>query len=320
MQEPQAWLIVVDGPADLRGQTYPLPSQAITLGRGDRADFQFELGNISRVHTKLTPHGQQQWILRDLSSLNGTYIGDRRITEEPLDLDQEFRLANSIVFRLTRAPAEAGPKKIRPEPTKPHDLDDTGEPQPAPPDGGPAAAVPPARPAPARPAEASARPSRPATRPPPAAPPAPAPQPAAEDPSSGTQLKDVIISSEHAGEDGSVLVVRIRGRLDAYNYTELGEILQQAIDAGERSILLDLSHLGFVDHTGLGVLVRTATRLDKLRGQVRLVGVRQKLLEAFSLSRLDVIFKDRIATDEATAVADLCSGTGGKFFKNPFKK
>jgi anti-sigma B factor antagonist len=133
-------------------------------------------------------------------------------------------------------------------------------------------------------------------------------------------LRDVIITSDRGGPNGSVLVVRVSGRLDAYNYTELGETLQQAIDSGERMIVLDLSRLAFIDHTGLGVLVRTTTQLEKLKGQIRLAGVRKKLREAFSLSRLDVMFHGKIAQDEAAAIADMCRQSSGKRFRNPFKR
>jgi len=292
MEEPHAWLLVVDGPDELRGQTFPLPEDEITIGRGERADFRFELGNISRVHTRLVPKGKNEWTIRDLGSLNGTFVGERRVTEATLSLDQSFRLANSVTFCLTRSL-----EKYR-----------DGVPR------RPAAPPPP-------PLQAPPQPSQPARQAaqeplPPPLPEGPASQPSG----SGTVLRDVMITADRGGPQEAVLIVRVSGRLDAYNYTELGETLQQAIDSGERMIVLELSRLAFIDHTGLGVLVRTTTQLEKLKGQIRLAGVRKKLREAFSLSRLDVMFHGKIAQDEASAVADMSRQASGKKLRNPFKR
>lgn len=102
-----------------------------------------------------------------------------------------------------------------------------------------------------------------------------------------------------------VLILEVRGRVDGYNYTVLAEKLDGAIDARERLMIVDFNELVFIDHTGLGALVNAASRLDRLKGHLRLVGIGPKLRDAFELSRLDSLFRGRLAEDEAAAVREL---------------
>jgi|GEM_PF-5646743 len=106
---PPFSLEVIDGPSDQVGRTYPLPAREITVGRGDQADFRLVCDNISRLHASLSPHGPGQWLVRDLASLNGTYVGDQRITQVSLGLGGELRLANAITLRLVET-GGAGPQ------------------------------------------------------------------------------------------------------------------------------------------------------------------------------------------------------------------
>lgn len=109
MSPPNLALEVVDGPPELRGRGFPLPAREVTVGRGDQVDVRLELGNISRVHASLSPEGEEEWLLRDLASLNGTYVGGQRITQAKLRVGQEFRLANEVTLRLTPVAGAGGP-------------------------------------------------------------------------------------------------------------------------------------------------------------------------------------------------------------------
>lgn len=113
------------------------------------------------------------------------------------------------------------------------------------------------------------------------------------------------IDLHRAPGTASVLVVRVEGRVDGYSYSQLGRRLQSLIDAGEHRLVLDLSGVAFIDHTGLGVLVNAATAIDRAGGRLRLVGVGEPLQRALSLSRLDMFFRGRIARDCGTAIRAL---------------
>ena len=258
--EPDFWLAVTDGPEGLNGEKYPFAGdREATVGRGEGADFSFEIGSISRVHAKLTPRGDGSWILKDLGSTNGTYVGGRKIDQTIVTEDQEFRLADSIAFRITK-----DLKKLDQE---------TG----------------------------GSRPARGAL-------------------DAGGVSRDFRVSAERAGNKGSILVVNLEGRLDAYNYTELSELLRQALDDGDRLIVVELSKLVFIDHTGLGVLVRTSAQLEQMKGGMRLVGLSKKLREALALSRLDTVFRNKIAVDRDSAIEALTSAPVSQSFFNTFRR
>ena len=94
---------------------------------------------------------------------------------------------------------------------------------------------------------------------------------------------------------GAVHVANVAGRIDSYNYTRLADTLDRAIDDGVRFLVVDLSAVDFIGHAGLGIFVKCLARLTKQRGDLRLAGMNDRILDAMSLSRLDTLFKGRLA-------------------------
>ena len=97
--------------------------------------------------------------------------------------------------------------------------------------------------------------------------------------------------------DVDLPVIKIGGAVDSYNYLELSEALKDQIDPGVTRIALDLGDLEFIDHSGLAVLIQTKSHLEQRGGQLYLVNVGQWLKDAFSLTRLDVLFANHILPD-----------------------
>ncbi|MCP4662713.1 MAG: FHA domain-containing protein [bacterium] len=106
-----------------------------------------------------------------------------------------------------------------------------------------------------------------------------------------------------------IYLVTIRGRIDGYNYTQMADLLDRSIEEGGRFLIIDLSEVDYVSHTGLGVFVKCLTRLQRLRGDLRLAGLNQRILDAFSLSRIDSLFRGRIVAGREQALADWGEGT-----------
>jgi pSer/pThr/pTyr-binding forkhead associated (FHA) protein len=59
------------------------PGTAKTVGRARRADFIVDAALVSRVHCRLEASDRKLEVI-DLSSTNGTFVNDRRITRAPL--------------------------------------------------------------------------------------------------------------------------------------------------------------------------------------------------------------------------------------------
>lgn len=95
--------------------------------------------------------------------------------------------------------------------------------------------------------------------------------------------------SEHQDASG-VTVVRVDGQLIVGNRQELKELIQTAVDRGERRILVDFSRTGYIDSSGLGALVSVSKRVREVGGELRLSGLNEDLRSLFELTKLDTLF------------------------------
>ncbi|MEO0949258.1 MAG: FHA domain-containing protein, partial [Cyanobacteria bacterium J06641_5] len=99
------------------------PERVYTLGRNPDRDIRLDAPGISRMHAELYWDGVS-WCLRDCKSVQGTYIGDRRIQEAPLEPEQPFRLGtdSEVWLELKPEAAEAASYQPPPPPTRPYSL------------------------------------------------------------------------------------------------------------------------------------------------------------------------------------------------------
>lgn len=108
-QETVPSLEVLNGVAE--GQRFFLTDdiQEMTLGRGEDCDFSINEFVVSRRHAKIS-RGWGGIALTDLESKNGTYLNNRRITEE--FLHDGDRLALGTIVFLFRNPQEINLKEL----------------------------------------------------------------------------------------------------------------------------------------------------------------------------------------------------------------
>jgi anti-sigma B factor antagonist len=71
--------------------------------------------------------------------------------------------------------------------------------------------------------------------------------------------------------DGDVASVKVRGELDAHTVGEVERVLTPVAEDGPTQLVLDVSDVGFVDSSGLRVLLGLRRRLVARGGQLRLV-------------------------------------------------
>ena len=88
-------LVIIDGPN--QGQSVPLGTEPILLGRGTDAAIRLNDDYVSTRHTRFATNGDQ-WFVEDLGSTNGTYIGNQRVTSPvPITVGVSVRLGQTIV-------------------------------------------------------------------------------------------------------------------------------------------------------------------------------------------------------------------------------
>ncbi len=84
-----AMLIVRRGPSE--GTSFLLEGPAVVIGRADDCDVVLDDVTVSRRHAEVY-RGDGDWQLRDLGSLNGTYVNKDRIDEVALTGGDEVQI------------------------------------------------------------------------------------------------------------------------------------------------------------------------------------------------------------------------------------
>ncbi|MQM28955.1 FHA domain-containing protein FhaB/FipA [Glycomyces albidus] len=94
-QAPQAaqWLVVTTG--ELQGRRFALSGQPISIGRAPDSTIVIRDDFASSRHARVAPR-DGQWMVEDLGSTNGTYLGRARVTTPtPVPLGVPIRIGRS---------------------------------------------------------------------------------------------------------------------------------------------------------------------------------------------------------------------------------
>jgi anti-sigma B factor antagonist len=98
-----------------------------------------------------------------------------------------------------------------------------------------------------------------------------------------------------------VVVVGVDGQLIVGNRHELKQKILDALESGEKKFVVDFSRTGYIDSSGLGVLVSLSKKIREAGGDLRLAGLNEDLHTLFELTKLDTLFAIVGSTDEALA-------------------
>jgi len=74
-----------------------------------------------------------------------------------------------------------------------------------------------------------------------------------------------------------------------------------ALEAGDRKFLIDFSRTGYIDSSGLGVLVSLSKKIRDEGGDLRLAGLNEDLKTLFELTKLDTLFAITDSPEQALA-------------------
>jgi anti-sigma B factor antagonist len=106
--------------------------------------------------------------------------------------------------------------------------------------------------------------------------------------------------------DGDLAVLAMGGELDYEVSPQLRARLVDAIKAGKRRLVLDLSEVTFIDSTAIGVLAGTLARLDDVGGgSLAVVCTHEKVLQIFEITGLDSVITLHRSRQEAVSVLSL---------------
>lgn len=98
-----------------------------------------------------------------------------------------------------------------------------------------------------------------------------------------------------------VVVIGVDGQLIVGNRQELKQKVLEALEKGERKVVVDFSNTGYIDSSGLGALVSLSKKIRDAGGELRLAGLNEDLKTLFELTKLDTLFTIVASPEEALA-------------------
>ena len=104
----------------------------------------------------------------------------------------------------------------------------------------------------------------------------------------------------HYAKDG-IEVIDVRGEIDMYTAPRLRELLIDLVSRGSYQLVVNLDKVGFLDSTGLGVLVGGLKRVRAHDGSLDLVCTQQRILKIFKITGLTEVFGIYQTVDQAIA-------------------
>lgn len=94
-----------------------------------------------------------------------------------------------------------------------------------------------------------------------------------------------------SNDPSGTVVVSVDGQLIVGNRNELKKVVIDALEAGGSNFAFDFSSTGYIDSSGLGVLVSVSKKIREAGGDLRLGGLNEDLRMLFELTKLDTLFK-----------------------------
>ena len=104
----------------------------------------------------------------------------------------------------------------------------------------------------------------------------------------------------HYAKDG-IEVIDVQGEIDMYTAPRLRELLIDLVSKGSYQLVVNLDKVGFLDSTGLGVLVGGLRRVRAHDGSLDLVCTQQRILKIFRITGLTEVFGIYETVDQAIA-------------------
>jgi anti-sigma B factor antagonist len=100
---------------------------------------------------------------------------------------------------------------------------------------------------------------------------------------------------------GGIEVIDVQGEIDMYTAPRLRELLIDLVSTGSYQLVVSLDKVGFLDSTGLGVLVGALRRVRAHDGSLDLVCAQQRILKILKVTGLTEVFGIYETVDQAIA-------------------
>jgi len=96
-------------------------------------------------------------------------------------------------------------------------------------------------------------------------------------------------------------IITLEGEIDLHESPNVRETLRPLIDKKVSRIYIDMSEVGYIDSSGLAVLIDAMQRIANYGGKFGLIALRPAVRTVLEIARLDQVF--RVYSDRASAVS-----------------
>jgi anti-sigma B factor antagonist len=110
-------------------------------------------------------------------------------------------------------------------------------------------------------------------------------------------------------EQRGCTVLSVEGEIDVATAPQLRQEAVRLANAGRTLMIIDLSAVGFLDSTGLGVIVGILKRLRTHGGDLAIVGADDHVRKVFEITRISDVLGMYPTVDEACSVLESASDT-----------
>ncbi len=87
-----------------------------------------------------------------------------------------------------------------------------------------------------------------------------------------------------------ITLIDVEGQLIVGNRQELKQRVLDELEGGARKFLINFTQTGYIDSSGLGVLVSLSKKIREHGGELRLSDLNDDLKTLFELTKLDTLF------------------------------
>ena len=100
---------------------------------------------------------------------------------------------------------------------------------------------------------------------------------------------------------GDVTVLDMDGKITiGEGSVALRSAIRRLLEEGKKKILLNLRGVGYIDSSGIGELVSSHTTISREQGQLKMLGLTEKIKELLVITKLLTVFDTY--TDESEAL------------------
>lgn len=95
------------------------------------------------------------------------------------------------------------------------------------------------------------------------------------------------IKSRHIGTS---LVLEVAGQIKGGDAVDLRAAIRRLQDQGELDLVIDLQNVGFIDSSGVGMLIHCLQELRTRGGDLRLLSLSEDIHDLFEMVAIDRLF------------------------------